>query len=235
MICSGFCVGNCSKSCACYDIVDELDEQTRTLIHDNQANASVWASIVATLKSVSHRFKFGDMCKTLRDRACEEASACAHKARAVLASAPASTASASSILSLPASDVRAFVDWASSTTYGESSTHVLQMVLDAALDTYNSSFPARGLARAGTFVDIGCGRGKMLAFACLLPSTRQVLSSCVGVEVLQERVDAAAAYLSALQVQHPSKLALGIISAAVAVAESVEHRRCIMFLEKLSV
>jgi hypothetical protein len=40
----------------------------------------------------------------------------------------------------------------------------------------------------------------MLAFACLLPSTAGFFRSCVGVEVLQDRVVSANSYLSVLQV-----------------------------------
>jgi len=153
VVCSSLCVGNCSRSCACYKTLDDLQEESKT--KEDSADAAAWSSITATLMSVSHRLKFSAMCQTLRQSPCEGDSQCAGKARAVLASMPARPASASFILSLPAADVRAFVDWAGSTTYGESSTQVLEMVLDAALDTYNSSANTPLHAGPGKFVDIG--------------------------------------------------------------------------------
>jgi len=47
----------------------------------------------------------------------------------------------------------------------------------------------------GVFVDLGCGRGKMVAAACSLPHISAHFSKCLGVEVLPQRLRAASLFL----------------------------------------
>lgn len=68
--------------------------------------------------------------------------------------------------------------------YGENDVEALRSILDFA--TANGS-----LRRGGDFVDIGCGRGKMLAVACLLftaDDDNDEFGRCRGVDIVDERI-----------------------------------------------
>ena len=91
---------------------------------------------------------------------------------------------------------------------GENPIAVLEAILTASLARYNryNQTSARHTASAppppGPFVDIGCGRGKFVASACLLPGFSAAFSECKGIEIMPERVKQASQFLKAVET-HP--------------------------------
>ena len=113
------------------------------------------------------------------------------------------------------------IEWCSSTTYGENTVNILERVLAASLAHYNLTRDAGSSGHVAVqphdaladrqphhFVDIGCGRGKMVAAACVLPGIRRHFTKCVGVEILPQRVDAAVAFLEVPLAGCPARLLL---------------------------
>ena len=94
-----------------------------------------------------------------------------------------------------AAPLKRLFDFVGSTLYGEHSTRNLEMILATALADYSAELRHSARVEAaeapGYFVDLGCGRGKMVAAACALPAFSELFSKCYGYEIVSHRVQVA--------------------------------------------
>jgi SAM-dependent methyltransferase len=97
--------------------------------------------------------------------------------------------------------------------YGENSVDALREILD---------YSTNRLELRGDFVDIGCGRGKMLTVACAFYDDR--FGRCRGVDIIDERIDQAHALIEQTLLQAPAQWLSRLTRIEAAVADITDDR-----------
>ena len=169
-VCRAVCSQECGESlfhrsalCRCADAFDALINMSAT-------DPESWGEVVAI--DIDQQGKMMEMCSGLLTCRREPSSGCAAKAKAIL---PTSTAREEAggkpslfrdhFKRVGSKPVQQLFDYVSTLTYGEHSAHILESILETALSELPSQSGEKQHDGTGHFVDLGCGRGKMLAGA----------------------------------------------------------------------
>ena len=212
--------GNVDKSdlsalvitCDCLDVFDELRlvSQDTPRAHAAAAQHAAWADV--TNVSFIKQQRTLALCTRLTQCLAHEpgpsgaagagggkAAPCAARAAEILEAGLKHISDTSStkgeLTRVGAAPLKRLFDFVGSTLYGEHSTRNLELILATALADYSAelghSARAEGAEIPGYFVDLGCGRGKMVAAACALPAFSELFSKCFGYEIVSHRVQVA--------------------------------------------
>jgi SAM-dependent methyltransferase len=114
---------------------------------------------------------------------------------------------------LTAERVRQLIGALANFCYGENSVDALREILD---------YSTNRLELRGDFVDIGCGRGKMLTVACAFYDDR--FGRCRGVDIIDERIDQAHALIEQTLLQAPAQWLSRLTRIEAAVADITDDR-----------
>jgi hypothetical protein len=169
-VCRAVCRQGCGDSsfhrsalCRCSGAFDAL---TNLSVSDPAS----WGEIVVI--DIDQKGKMMEVCSGLMTCLREPSAGCTAKAEAILLTSTAGSEAGGSpshfrdqVKRIGSKSVRQLFDYVSTLTYGEHSASILESILETALSELPSQSGEKQHDAIGHFVDLGCGRGKMLAGA----------------------------------------------------------------------